>query len=292
MISNQRGTVNQKLLVSPQSPAPELSGWTRLAHRVRRFLSRQQDLGLWADANGRPVCGYVVWREQQTPGAPAALLRTLREEPDRLRFPVYGGKSAEAMAAEDWRLLFDTMFRYLSGPAALDDVLAVLAIVFHITPPASGEQDAGAYARSSGAPLRARLAWFWRMLVGFGHEWRVALLLNAPGDLRAVMSLGGASEAEVGQLLSLSVEEYDRLRELVLADTGLVLPGAPDSAVTRFSALLPYLPLHDDVIAALLRIQPFQVLNLRLMVQAKLKALWDAAQARQHAMPPLPGEHL
>jgi hypothetical protein len=270
----------------------ELSGWTRLAHRVRRFLSRQQDLGLWSDANGRPVCGYVLWREQQTSAAPAAMLRTLREEPERLRSATYEGKTIEQMAAEDWRQAFDTMFRYLSGPAALDDVLAVLAIVFGIPPPAPGSRDDTAYGHAAGAPLRARLAWFWRMLVGFGHEWRAALLLNMPGELRSVASLGGVTEAEVGQLLALSVEEYDRARELLHEDIGIVLTDTPDTAVTRLAALQPYLPLHDDVVAGVLQVQPFQVLNLRLMVLAKLKSLWDAEQAKRSAMPPLPGEHL
>jgi hypothetical protein len=282
--------VNHKRRVTPNSSSPALPAWTRLAHRVRRFLSRQQDLGLWYDANGRPVCGYVLWREQQTPPAPAALLRTLREEPKRLRYPSYEAKRVEQMAAEDWRRLFDTMFRYLAGPASLDDVVSLLAVCFALAPPPVA--DHSAYAREAGAPLKVRLTWFWRMLVGFGHEWRAALLLNMPGDLASVIALGGATAPEAGRLLALTIEEYDRAAQLLREEAGLELPETPDTAALRFGALLPHLPLRDDMIAKVLQVQPFQVLNLRLMVLAKMNALWESAVADQDALPPLPGEHL
>src|SRR5215510_7074390 len=164
-------------------------GWLRrqsprrraLRNRLQYALTRQAGLALWTDRRKLSIAGFSAWRDQSP--SPSEKLRQLSD--DEKFLALVWRTIAESQRAKLNELLA-TIFDYVGGPVAFDDLVSVVAGLLQIKdePTASTEEEAGGGEIASGADVawqvekRIFLERLWQEVRELPRAQRVALLLN------------------------------------------------------------------------------------------------------------------
>jgi hypothetical protein len=215
-------------------------------------LTRQTGLALWTDRRNLSIAGFTAWRDRAP--SPSDKLRQLSD--DEKFLALVWRTSAESQGAKLNELLA-TIFDYVGGPVAFDDLVSVVAALLQVKdePTASTEGEAGGVEIASGADVawqvekRIFLERLWQEVRELPRTQRVALLLNlreadGGGCLALFPATGVATLRQIADALELSAE--------------------------RFAELWPQLPLDDATIAGLLELTRQQVINLRKSARERL----------------------
>ena len=100
---------------------------TSLKNSLRRILDKANEFAAWEAASGEWMCGYPGWRSPSFK-TDAARVMDLRIDPGLLpREAMPRGPADEDMNWTAWKALLDGVFRYVGGPLALDDLIAIVA---------------------------------------------------------------------------------------------------------------------------------------------------------------------
>jgi hypothetical protein len=215
-------------------------------------LTRQAGLALWTDRRNLSIAGFTAWRDR----APSSSEK-LRQLSDDEKFLALAWRtSAESQGAKLYELL-TTIFDYVGGPVAFDDLVSVVAALLQVKdePTASTEEEAGGVEIASGTDVawqvekRIFLERLWQEVRELPRAQRAALLLNlreadGGGCLALFPATGVATLRQIADALEFSAEQ--------------------------FAELWPQLPLDDATIARLLELTRQQVINLRKSARERL----------------------
>jgi DNA-directed RNA polymerase specialized sigma24 family protein len=235
-------------------------GWLRrqsprrraLRNRLQYALTRQAGLALWTDRRNLSIAGFTAWRDRAP--SPSEKLRKLPEDE---KFLALAWRASSESKGAKLNELLATIFDYVGGPVAFDDLVSVVAGLLQVKdePTASTEEETGGVEIASGADVawqvekRIFLERLWQEVRELPRAQRVALLLNlreadGGGCLALFPATGVATLRQIADALELSAE--------------------------RFAELWPQLPLDDATIAGLLELTRQQVINLRKSARERL----------------------
>jgi predicted DNA-binding protein (UPF0251 family) len=228
----------------------------RLKNRLRYLLMHKPEFALWESAGARWLCGFAVWKVQQTERAKS--LAPLRDQPQALERAGLGMENLQAARLFD---LIDAIFDYAGGPVEMDDLLETVADFLGVkdrpvvTTSSTGEAG-DAVERLAGASAnvltelerRLYLQRLWSEIIQLPVRQRIALLLNLRDEHEGVLAL-----FPLTGLVS--------IRQL--AETVAMPP-------EQFAKLWNDLPLEDEAIATQLGVTRQQVINLRKSARARL----------------------
>ncbi len=240
-----------------------------LRNRLHYFLTHHPEYAVW-EHEGELVCGFVSWRDRQSPPVHA----------DALQIPSLGAgaKQVERMTPRDWDALFDSLFRAVAGPASLDDLVYVIApLVGSVDAVEAEKKDRDEGQRdvlaetpaddpSAEDTLRIRLLLqrLWIEILQLKPRQRFAYLLNpTDGEIDVFPANGIATIVEIGRSLALTNTQFDQISK----EQPPELTGAYEE---KFAMLWNRLPLSDKLIARLLEATPQQVINLRKVARERL----------------------
>ena len=217
---------------------------TNLEKKIRRLFAANNDLGIWKDTQSETVSGYIAWRtDEKQSGAsrypsPAELSAALAEA----RF-----KSRKTNTAELILLLLNNVH----GPIRFKDLIeAISEIVF--AQPLNWHEVNDPFTQFDQAvdidENRRLVERLFAEIQKLGIEQRKSLLLNMTDSygysIEWFAFTGIATEAQLAELLQVSVDEFRRL--------------------------LNDLPMTDKKIAKELGISPTKVANIRKAVRDRL----------------------
>ncbi len=261
---------------------------TSLKNRLRYFLEHQPRYALWAGPGGEFLCGFRAWQV----GASAAggeRIAALREGREKIAAAALPTRAFEQFDATVWDTLLDALFRRLSGPLGLDDLVSVTVQLIGLKEDrlesiddAEDDEPRDELVDHEPTPdqraeMRATLRQLWTAVVRLKPDYRCAYLLNLPGpgksrsDLEVFVVNGIAGIAEIGTALGLDERQLAiAFGELALddadrADRALLI--TPDH---QFFLLWKYLPLADQIIGRMLGLGQQQVINRRMLAMREL----------------------
>jgi hypothetical protein len=262
-----------------------------LRNRIHYFLNHSPDpaLAIWEDGAGQYLCGYAGWR-----GRAAALnaerLTELRNNPRAIATEALTAKHLENMKANDWAALLHSIFNWTGQPIELDDLVNIVADLMGIQDAALSiegdnedskglvdtEPDRGRTPEQEGHWAEF-LRHLWAAIRDLGPNHRLAYLLNltdAEGDIQIFISKGVATISDIGRVLQLTNEHFEKLwRRLQLNDDERTFVQPSASYDERFAVVWKHLPLDDNAIAELIGGARQQVINLRKSARLQLRRL-------------------
>jgi len=257
---------------------------TSLKNRLRYFLGHQHRYAIWEDGDGELLGGLRSWqlagRERRPPPAGS-------HESGWLPPGSVPRKSLERYASEDWDRLLGALFARLNAPIAVDELVALVVGLIGLEEDehesltdAEGEDRSASLADPEGrrpdreAEQRSQLSALWQAVQRLRADCRRAYLLNIPGpgksrgDIEVFVLQGIATIADIGAAVGLEAEHYGVARKLL--ELGPARRARPGVAPDEFPLLYKHLPLSDAVIAEILKLQPQQVINLRMLALREL----------------------
>jgi hypothetical protein len=262
-----------------------------LKNRIHYFLNHSADasLTIWEDPRGDLLCGFVGWRGRAQ-AASADRLVELRNDPRVFGRGAAPVKHLENMKAGDWAALLQAVFNHAGQPIELDDLVNITADLMGIqdaTLSIDGEEDESSgevYTRPRGGRTPEQegywaefLRHLWGAIPQLGPNHRLAYLLNltdAEGDIQVFLSRGVATVADIGRVLGLKEEQFEKLwGELRLSDEERALAHARASYEEKFAVVWNHLPLDDNTIAKVMGSARQQVINLRKSARLQLRRL-------------------
>lgn len=225
-----------------------------LKNRLRYLLTRQTGFSLWESADKKTLCGFAAWRGRGPQGRSDRITQLLQQPEvlEQVRIKAYGIERAKPAD------LIASVFTFIEGPIALDDLVKIAARLWGIKDQEPiPEPDMDEYAlpaREQGDPgaqmdRRDYLQKLWREVYQLPLGQRAAILLNLRGaEGRGCIELFQfAGVATIGQIAE-----------------ALEIP------MQQFAALWNELPLDDLAIAKRLGLNRQQVINLRKSARARL----------------------
>ena len=239
--------------------------WRRTSDTLRYVLSHSPRLGFWRSANGTPVGGLFEWKiaediDHLAPLSSAGATRRC-DDPASMGVGPLPAAGIDELRAEDWDRVLDRLFARVGRPIPLVDLVRMMLALFGVG--GSERED----KQSLSIDMREALGALWREVAGLDPRQRAAWILRPPGDadLTGFVAHGVASCDEIGRVLAMSPEQYERAWRLVLVsdeDERSARTAATDEA--RFAVLWPFLPLSDGVIADALGVRSTDPANLRM----------------------------
>ena len=273
-----------------------------LKNRLRYFLGHQARYALWENPEGDLLAGLKKW-QLGAASVSSARIAALREQRDRLPRGSVPRKPMERFTAQDWDQLLASLFAQTGGPVALDDLVAIVAVLIGLKEDrvesidAMADEDAPAreLVDEAGsrpdreAEMRDTLVRLWAAIMVLKPDYRAAYLLNIPGpgksrgDIEVFVIQGVTTIGEIGASLALTEGQYAGLwpsLDLSLEDRQEL---AQLIAEEWFYMLWKYLPLADGQIAQLLGLVPQQVINRRMLAVRELGRALTAAFASRNS---------
>jgi hypothetical protein len=256
---------------------------TSLKNALRRILEKTDEFSLWEGPSGELQCGYPGWKNPSFTSDSARVLE-LRNDPYRLPADAIPRCAADHMRWAEWRTLLEGVFQAVGGPLALDDLIGIVAPLVGMED--VPDSDGGGDGEEDGPDLSVlsshepgphsvwmtgeRLKIYWAAVLKLLVWHRVAYLLNLrDGDLEALPLYGVATLEQIGDALEFKDRNFELLaRELTVSDS----PRMPSSG-RRFLFFWKYLPLEDNVIAAVLEVTRAQVISYRNKARERLKRM-------------------
>jgi DNA-directed RNA polymerase specialized sigma24 family protein len=223
--------------------------------RLHYLLTRQRDLALWQNENGKLMAGFAVWQGQEK-AATAERLRQASDEEGvltQIRLLKTGRQqeSGGALAA---------VFNWLGRPIEFNELVNALAALLQIRDqPIESTDQINETAGLTSTARHADTAWLVEKRIFLQRLWeevrqlplnqRAALLLNLKdasgrGCIALFIATGVATLRELAQVLEMSAEDFARLWN--------------------------ELPLEDARIAQILQLTRQQVINARKSARERL----------------------
>ena len=273
---------------------------TSLKNRLRYFLEHQPKYAMWSGPGGESLCGFRAWQlGAQTVGGDR--IAALREGRDKIPSAALPTRQFEQFDAAVWDTLLDALFKRLSGPLALDDLVSVTVQLIGMKEDrleslddTEDDEPADEIADHEPTPeqrfeTRATLTRVWAAVVRLKPDYRCAYLLNLPGpgksrsDIEVFVVNGIVGIADIGAAIGLDERQFRiAIAELALEEDDraeLVMLTTPRD---QFFLLWKYLPLADQVIGRVLGLAQQQVINRRMLAMKELaRALKDETQGRK-----------
>jgi hypothetical protein len=263
---------------------------TSLKNRLRYFLGHQKRFAIWENAEGELHCGFATWQLAGRYAAPGRLGQLLGSS-GRPRGLTVSGKFFDRWDASDWDRLLAGLFEQLGGATALDELVSALVPMLGIQESRLESIDVGDEEGDGGrevaAPESERvdqraeqlslLKRLWSSIRALQPDYRRAYLLNIPGpgksrgDIEVFVLSGIASIAEIGETVDLTAEQLRAvidMQELTAADRAEA--ASLNTPRLLFALLWKYLPIADTAIAAVLGMEPQQVINRRRLAMREL----------------------
>ncbi|HEX7730645.1 MAG TPA: hypothetical protein VF392_16565 [Terracidiphilus sp.] len=260
---------------------------TSLKNTLRRILDKAEEFEIWESRTGEPVCGYPGWKNAAF-NTDTARVQELRADPYKLPTEAIPRCAADHMRWAEWRVLLEGVFAYVDGPVPLDDLIAIVAPVVGMedvpdTGESEGDDDEGGFDAStlrSSDPTpeahwmaRERLKLYWAAVLKLLVWHRIAYLLNhREGDLEALPLYGVATLHDIAESLDMT----DRQLAALASELGVAPPTATGSRGSRFLLFWKYLPLEDNIVAAVLEVTRAQVIAYRNKARERLKRMLRA----------------
>ena len=258
---------------------------TSLKNCLRRLLDKAEEFASWEGSTGELVCGYRGWTNPSF-RTDAAKVAEVKGDPWLLPRAAIPQGGSSIMRWPDWKALLEGVFQHIGGPLPLDDLIAIVAPIVGMedVPDAEGggeEGDEDGYDLSALSSHEAgphsvwmtceRLRLYWAAILKLLVWHRVAFLLNnREGDLEALPLYGVATLEQIGDALELTETQFANLaRELAFTEK----PVAGKSSGSRFLLFWKYLPVEDNVIAAMLEVSRAQVISYRNKARERLKRM-------------------
>jgi hypothetical protein len=236
----------------------------RLQLKLQYFLAHHPDFAMWDTRDGDKVCGYARWA-----GAPAGVVPAgWAVDPGVI-------KDVDEMGPRDWEAPLRAIFDALQAPAALGDLVAMLAG----RAIAAVEQDTELIEMGDPRPtpehqagVQELLEAVWQALLEIQVRWRRAFLLNPPRgfEVDVFPANGIADIEEIGAALGIVDREYEILWNALALAAAERQEAAGLAGPRRFAVLWRYLPLRDAVIALILGKDAQYVINLRRLARDEL----------------------
>lgn len=236
----------------------ESPGRAMLTNRVRYLLENrtaQRGFALWDGPAGERLCGLQSMRALSLPGAATPKLQLLAVDPLAAARDAFGKRGWQGMHMAE---LVAGLFRWLERPTEFRELIEALVELLEISDekvsidaPLPGI-DVRELAEAHSSPVDSLkwteyLDWLWREVQHLSIPQRTAFLLHShvtrEFDFRGIASM----------------------RQIA---------GALGVAPEVFAAMWPRLPHDDAAIAAGLRLQRQQVINLRRVARDRLGAAW------------------
>ncbi len=250
---------------------------TRLKNALRRVLDKADEYSVWSNAPGDLMCGFVGQRNAAQ-GSEVSV--QLLQGPERmLPEEVLIGSPAGTLDPEKLLTISEAIFECCGGPIPLDHLIGIVGLAWGVQeamPVAwAGEEDdegtapADTVAQSepnaeSHWMAKERLTLLWGAVLELLAHHRAAYLLNLrDGELDAFPYYGVASMAEIGEALALTDTQYRVLAKELAWDDDLRAKATILTGGQRFLICWRYLPVEDNVIAAVLNVTRSQVINYR-----------------------------
>jgi len=263
---------------------------TSLKNCLRRILDKASEFDSWESKTGELICGYPGWRHSSFTTDSSRVVE-LRNDPYRLPREAIPEGAADNMRWPEWKALLESVFMYVDGPVALDDLIAIVAPIVgqedlpdadHGDDPDDEGRDFNVLASTDPSPYSTwltseRLKLYWAAVLKLLVWHRVAYLLNnREGDLEALPLYGVATLEQIGDALELTEKQFAHLgRELGVQEMPPDKLDKPTklSGGRRFLLFWKYLPLEDNVIAAVLEVTRAQVISYRSKAKDRLKRM-------------------
>jgi DNA-directed RNA polymerase specialized sigma24 family protein len=222
-----------------------------LKNRLRYLLTNQNGFGLWEAESGDLTAGYCVWSNMRAVSNLEKLGR-LASQPSVF---IPAELLAQDVRGDRLAHLLSSLFNYLGGPIAIDDLVRVVAGLLGLEDHEPSVEDSLALLpdSSAGADVtlesREYLRRLWAEIEQLPVRQRIALLLNLrDGEGR-------------GCIVLLPLTGIASMRQIADA---LEIPAA------ELAELWGRLPLDDAGIAARIQLTRQQVINLRYSARARL----------------------
>jgi len=218
--------------------------------KLRRLVAANQTLAIWKNTDGKLVCGYEVWKtqesdSQQESGVNTDVL-TLTKELEAAR---QGRDAAELLMFALDRMAKPIKFAHLVSAIFAPEGIAAETV--EMVPIEASAIQLLVTLDDPAATFETRvlLAQLFKEITKLSSIQRQALLLNMTDSygfsIEWFVFTGIATEAQLAELLEVSIDE--------------------------FAALLDRVPLTDKEIAVRLRLESVSVGNMRKAVRARLK---------------------
>ena len=232
-----------------------------------------------------------MWQFGDQPTTRTEPLVELRNNPRLIDQAVVPHKHIDKIKPDDWANLLKAIFDYVNGPVPLDSLINIVADMlgikdeFQQAGTRDEDDDAPAFEPVEPGPPRPLsdlmakefLEQLWAAICELKPLMRAAYLLSlgtigkkAAGlstiEIELFPAYGVAAKTEIGRLLNISGEQFERLWD--------ELPDMDDAArreakglttyEEKFALLWNHLPLRDDkVIAGLLNCKPLSIATAR-----------------------------
>lgn len=219
-----------------------------LKNRLQYVLTRQAELAMWPDAQGRLTAGLAAWRGRDDKITSAQLRQLAGAENFAAR--VNTGGSAQLGAT------LVAVFESLAGPVELEELVGLMAAILRIS-----DKPVGGETGLEVVELAARddVAWQVEKRIFLERLWAEVQLL--PLAQRRALLLNLRDAGGNGCIALFPAVGVATLKQLASA---LELP------LEEFAELWNRLPLDDAGIAALLDLTRQQVINARKAARERL----------------------
>jgi hypothetical protein len=264
-----------------------------LEDKLRYCLETRQGYSLWRDDDDRLLCGLARWKFQEQAGGLPGGAAELRNNPDLIDRSVVPFKHLDNVKPDDWLKYLDAVFNCAAEPMTFDDLISITTWLLGIRDEfrqMKSVDDEDADDRSLEEPpdnkslgpldellIEEYLRCLWAAIVQLKPLMRAVVLLNigVAGKKMVQQTLTEiglfpyyeiASKEEIGRLLAISDEQFNRLWNncLEMDEESRRKVQTLQSYEEKFALLWEYLPLQDDeVIGAFLEVKPGNVRTAR-----------------------------
>jgi hypothetical protein len=261
-----------------------------LKDKLRYFFETRQGYAGWR-VGEKFICGLAVWELTGQSDDRTERIIELRNNPRLIDQRVVPHRHIDKIKPDDWANLLKAIFDYVNGPAPLDGLINIVADLLGVK---DEFQQAGVRDEDDDAPVfdpaepgpprplsdlmaKEFLQQLWAAICNLKPLMRAAYLLSlgnigkkAAGlstiEIELFPAYGVAAKSEIGRLLNISNEQFERLWD-ELPDMDTAARREAKTLATyeeKFAMLWNHLPLRDDkVIASLLNCKPLSIATAR-----------------------------
>ncbi len=262
-------------------------GWHSLKNKVRYFIGKRSSYLVWEDENGDLMCGLRSQKNRKPARELSARLEKFYEDPRHILPPHLISKDLRNLKDNDWEELLESTFKHLDSAVELDELVSLIADAYRVQDelqPIDPRQDEAApppldppdenLTPEAEVSQRQFLKKLWQAIGELKPNQRIAYLLNfrdADGDIQLFVWHGIAGIEQLGDLLNISNEQFERVwNELPLDQETRAQVQATSDYYVKFAALYCHIPLEDLLIAKLLGGERQQIINLRKGARERL----------------------
>jgi DNA-directed RNA polymerase specialized sigma24 family protein len=249
---------------------------------LRHVLKREPSLALWEN-DGHRLCGLAVWRDQEAGRTHSERLTRLLDEP--CAFEEVVASKCGTVNVSHLQLLTE-LFVWIGHPVRFDELTKIvcgLKQIEDLNPVTDSEAARRGLSDwlpdtrprpDEHAEWRDFLERLWAQIEQLPPLQRLAYLLNftaADGQLELFWTYGIASIRQIGALLQITAEQFERVwQALPMTDEMRQRIAECKNYDEKFALLWQHLPLTDAVLACLLGTERQKVINLRKAASDRL----------------------